>query len=98
MFFNGAVQAGGVGRLRQKSEKLTAYLEALIDRELAGHVTIFTPRAAHERGCQLSLSFRNGVSDVFEKLSAAGVVCDVRKPDVMRIAPTPLYNSFTEVG
>eukprot|EP00616_Rhizochromulina_sp_CCMP1243_P006600 CAMPEP_0118966414 /NCGR_PEP_ID=MMETSP1173-20130426/3888_1 /TAXON_ID=1034831 /ORGANISM="Rhizochromulina marina cf, Strain CCMP1243" /LENGTH=442 /DNA_ID=CAMNT_0006915191 /DNA_START=27 /DNA_END=1355 /DNA_ORIENTATION=- len=90
-------EAGGVQKLRSKSEVLTAYLEALIDSEVADHVTIFTPRDVAQRGCQLSLTFKNGVSDVFDKLSAAGVVCDVRKPDVMRIAPTPLYNSFCDV-
>jgi len=90
-------EAGGVAALRGKSELLTAYLELLLDRELAEHVSIFTPRDVTQRGCQLSLSFKAGVSEVFERLAQQDIICDVRKPDVMRVAPTPLYNSFKDV-
>ena len=54
-------EAGGVGALRTKSEKLTAYLEMLLDAQLSDHVRIFTPRNPLERGCQLSLTFHAGV-------------------------------------
>jgi kynureninase len=99
-------EAGGVQALRGKALKLTALLEALLDQlpkdepRLAGAITIFTPRDPEQRGCQLSLSFDSvpgGVAPVFQKLEAAGVICDVRKPVVMRVAPTPLYNSYVEV-
>ena len=62
-------------------------------------VNIFTPRDPEARGCQLSLSFAGagGVAPVFDALQAKGVICDVRKPDVMRVAPAPLYNSFLDV-
>eukprot|EP00929_Paragymnodinium_shiwhaense_P010196 TRINITY_DN114722_c0_g1_i1.p1 TRINITY_DN114722_c0_g1~~TRINITY_DN114722_c0_g1_i1.p1 ORF type:complete len:463 (-),score=99.80 TRINITY_DN114722_c0_g1_i1:123-1511(-) len=87
----------GMERLRAKSVKLTAYLEALIDTELPGMVSIITPRATEERGAQLSLVFHSNVEAVHAAISRAGVICDLRKPDVMRIAPAPLYNSFSDV-
>jgi len=98
---------GGVVNLRNKSERLTGLLEALLDAFdddeadplLKGQVHIFTPRDPAARGCQLSLAFRcpGGVAPVFSALMAKGVICDVRKPDVMRVAPAPLYNSFVDV-
>lgn len=84
-------------QLRKKSVKLTAYLEALVDTELAGKVDIITPRDPVQRGAQLSLVFRENVESVHAAISKRGVICDVRKPDVMRIAPTPLYNTFEDV-
>lgn len=87
----------GLTSLREKSVRLTAYLEALVDTRLAGKVTILTPREPAARGAQLSLVFNQPVVDVHRRVSARGVICDVRKPDVMRIAPTPLYNNFTDV-
>jgi kynureninase len=94
--------AGEVGNLRAKSELLTAFLEHLLLSPAIlpeGLLTIFTPAHFRERGCQLSLSFtRDDILDeVFDKLSKEGVICDVRKPRVIRIAPTPLYNSFRDV-
>jgi kynureninase len=87
----------GMERLRAKSERLTAYLEALVDTHLRGKVDIITPRDISARGAHLSLVFRLPVLDVHARVSAQGVICDVRKPDVMRIAPTPMYNSFADV-
>ena len=88
----------GMENLRQKSLLLTAYLEHLIDTRLgAEHVNIVTPRDPEQRGAQLSLVFTTDIVSVHEAISAQGVICDVRKPSVMRIAPTPLYNSFRDV-
>jgi kynureninase len=84
-------------RLREKSVKLTAYLESLIDTEFGGSVQILTPRDPAQRGAQLSLVFNVDVKKVQQAIAAQGVICDVREPDVMRIAPAPLYNSFTDV-
>jgi len=89
--------AAGMDRLRAKSLMLTAYLEQLLTSELSSEVTIFTPTDPARRGCQLSLSFSQNLDSVFEKIQAKGVICDVRKPNVMRVAPTPLYNSFSDV-
>jgi len=82
-------------RLRAKSIALTGFLEFLLER-LTPAVRIITPREPAERGCQLSLHIDGG-RPVFERLSAAGVVCDWREPDTLRVAPVPLYNRFEEV-
>ncbi|CAN5127528.1 kynureninase [soil metagenome] len=86
----------GIGDLRRKSVALTGYLEFLLRERCAEHVQILTPSA--ERGCQLSLKIRGGAGRAtFERLESRGVVADWRDPDVIRIAPVPSYNSFTEV-
>lgn len=90
--------AAGMQALREKSVKLTGYLEYLIDARLEGKVAIVTPRDPQQRGCQLSLVIRSGDGRAcFEALEAAGVTCDWREPDVIRVAPVPLYNSFMDV-
>ncbi|KAJ3300171.1 hypothetical protein HK104_003781 [Borealophlyctis nickersoniae] len=84
--------------LRAKSVLLTGYLETLLDGITPKAFTILTPRDPAERGCQLSLLFEGGIMmDVFEDLKNAGVVCDERKPDVIRVAPVPLYSRFGDV-
>eukprot|EP01038_Epipyxis_sp_PR26KG_P005695 gene5695-7861_t len=93
-------QAGGMEKLREKSIQLTGYLESLIRSELSSKIEIFTPSDPNQRGCQLSLSFidlTEGIEEIVEKLKSKGVICDSRKPNVMRVAPTPLYNTFTDV-
>ena len=88
----------GIDKIRRKSELLTGYLEHLIKKDLNNFISIFTPSTPQERGCQLSLAFKNtDLEEVFAFLQQHGVVCDIRKPDVMRIAPVPLYNSFRDV-
>ena len=88
----------GMDVLRAKSEKLTRYFEELIDRELAGKVEVVTPREPARRGCQFSLRVlsENGRA-VFDSISARGVVCDWREPDVIRAAAAPLYNGFEDL-
>jgi kynureninase len=89
----------GMRRLREKSVRLTGYLESLIESQLAGRVAIVTPRASAERGCQLSLRLCAGTASgkaVFEELARRDVICDWREPDVIRVAPVPLYNTFEE--
>ncbi|KAI9014852.1 pyridoxal phosphate-dependent transferase [Gaertneriomyces semiglobifer] len=82
--------------LRAKSVLLTGYLEVLL-MGVQGF-KILTPSESHQRGCQLSLLFDGGLMlPVFEELQRAGIVVDERKPDVIRVAPTPLYNTFTDV-
>lgn len=84
-------------RIRSKSLQLTGFLEFLLDNLLATSVKILSPREPHRRGCQLSLSFTSDLNKVMEYLKNNGVVCDSRKPNVIRIAPCPLYNSFKDV-
>jgi len=93
-------EAGGMGPLRAKSRQLTGYLLYLLD-ELAGDdVTSITPRDPEQRGCQLSLEIVPGDIDgkaVFDEIEAAGVFCDWRYPNVIRVAPAPMFNTFSEV-
>ena len=93
-------RAGGMTILREKSTKLTSYLELLLTSRLGlgQYIHIFTPPRSEERGCQLSITFRNcDIGQMYDLLKRRGVICDIRKPDVMRIAPTPLYNSYCDV-
>src|SRR5438309_9086075 len=93
--------AAGMDALRQKSIKLTNYLQFLLEPEPDGQskkqYTIITPRQADQRGCQLSILVREHPKELFTKLEAADVKCDFREPNVIRAAPTPLYNTFHEV-
>jgi len=89
----------GLPRLRQKSVALTGYLEYLVDR-LGPDVELITPRAAHSRGCQLSVRVTGPQGRgrrVFAALTSLGVIGDWREPDTIRLAPIPLYNSFADV-
>jgi kynureninase len=87
----------GIDSLRAKSIRLTGYLQALIDGLAGDGVEVLTPRATAERGCQLSLRVRRRPREVMAALAKEGVVCDFREPDVVRVAPVPLYNTYHEV-
>ena len=87
----------GFENLREKSIKLTGYLEFLLDEMNNDSINVITPRNPDERGCQLSIQVKNADKSLHTKLTEAGVVSDWREPDVIRIAPTPLYNSFEDV-
>ncbi|MDU0370694.1 kynureninase [Hymenobacter endophyticus] len=91
--------AGGMPALRRKSELLTGYLEFLIQRLGLPKTTleIITPSDPAQRGCQLSLLVHQGGRDLFEHLMAVGVIGDWREPNVIRLAPVPLYNTFEDV-
>lgn len=93
-------EAGGVAALRRKSRVLTAYLEFLLRERgaLADSIEIVTPADAESRGCQLSLRVRGRhAADRQRELAAGGFWLDHRPPDILRAAPTPLYNTFEEV-
>jgi len=92
-------EEAGILELRKKSIILTGYLELLINQELdPSQVTIITPSDPKQRGCQLSLYLnKRDVSEVSKMLEEEGILCDVRKPDVLRVSPTPLYNTFSDV-
>lgn len=92
-------RAATLRRLREKSVRLTGYLESLLDARLGGRVGIITPREENARGCQLSLRIPGGMQAgrrVFEALEAHDVIGDWREPDTIRVAPVPLYNTFEE--
>ena len=95
-------EAGGMDSLRQKSIKLTSYLQFLLESEPDGqskkaYTQLSRREQADERGCQLSILVHEHPKELFTKLEAAGVKCDFREPNVIRAAPTPLYNTFHEV-
>ncbi|MBT8137220.1 MAG: kynureninase [Gammaproteobacteria bacterium] len=87
----------GMQALLDKSNALTGYLAWLIAQKLDRHIEVITPE--HARGCQLSLRLRQPElgKDTQEKLVERGVLCDWREPDVIRVAPVPLYNRYTDV-
>ena len=90
----------GMKALRAKSELLTGYLLYLISQQTdnSQQFRIITPTNKASRGCQLSIQTLDGKGKkLFERLTKAGVIADWREPDVIRIAPVPLYNTFTEV-
>ncbi|MGH7983838.1 MAG: kynureninase [Candidatus Udaeobacter sp.] len=90
-------QAGGIDPLRAKSTKLTGYLEFLLTEIGSKKFSVITPRDPNGRGCQLSILAHQHPKELHDELVAAGVKCDFREPNVIRVAPTPLYNTFHEV-
>jgi kynureninase len=89
--------AAGMDRLRAKSLSLTGYLEYLLDSLKSDAFKVITPRDVKFRGCQLSIVVRDNGRAVFKALEDAGVICDWREPDCIRVAPVPLYNSYEDV-
>jgi kynureninase len=84
----------GMDALIEKSKKLTSYLVYLLENIESDRISIITPQ---ERGCQISIRVKNGNKELFDKLTDNGVIADWREPDVIRIAPVPLYNSYSDV-
>ena len=82
--------------LRAKSERMTGYLQSLIDAIPGAErsIEVTTPRDPSARGCQLSLAVRERPKELHAALTADGVISDFREPDVIRVAPVPLYNTF----
>lgn len=87
----------GMAALREKSLKLNDFLLSLLENVDSSLFKIMTPTDHASRGCQLSLVVHKNGEAVFDGLSKAGVICDWREPDCIRIAPVPLYNSYTDV-
>ncbi|MBY0261224.1 MAG: kynureninase, partial [Phycisphaerales bacterium] len=86
----------GMAALRQKSRRLTDYLQGLIDAIPGSEraIRVITPRDFRERGCQFSLAVLDRGREFHQALTRAGVACDFREPNVVRVAPAPLYNTF----
>jgi kynureninase len=87
----------GMDRLRAKSETLTAYLEFLLHQQPGEAFSVITPRVPAHRGAQLSLQIKANGRGLCDRLAQQGVICDWREPDILRVAPVPLYNSFVDV-
>lgn len=86
----------GMTALRARSLRLTGALEQLVRELPAGRCQLLTPSDPERRGCQLSLRVPGGALAVFEGLRSCGVLPDLRQPDVIRLAPVPLYNTFSD--
>jgi kynureninase len=91
----------GMANLREKSEKLTGYLEytiGLLATEFPdARISIITPSEPAQRGCQISMDVAGRERKLFDDMIAAGVIADFREPCIIRMAPVPLYNSFEDV-
>jgi kynureninase len=93
-------RSAGMDEIRAKSQRLTAYAERLLTERCGTDIEIITPAAADERGCQLSVRIAGGPRRgrrIFDALGGKGIVCDWREPDIIRVAPVPLYNRFIDV-
>lgn len=88
----------GIKRLREKSVKMVEWLETEL-KNLGNQIEILTPSNPEERGCQLSIFIKTrGGKKIFDYLDAKGIITDWREPNVIRVAPVPLYNTFGEMG
>jgi len=95
----GVILKAGINKVRKKSLKMTSYLMYLVDQELSRvpyNFSIGTPREAERRGGHVAVEHRDALR-ISEALRARGVIVDFRPPNVIRIAPTPLYNSYIEI-
>jgi len=85
----------GISQIRDQSKILTGYLESLLS-DIKDKITIITPASKQSRGCQLSIRLHNPIDNIIDILKNKGVICDWRNPDIIRVAPVPLYNSFED--
>ena len=92
-------ERAGMESLRKKSVLLTGFLEFLLNdiAKSSHYFTVITPTNPEERGCQISILMKQNGRKVFNTITKAGVIADWREPDVIRVAPVPMYNSFEEV-
>ncbi|MCF8237724.1 MAG: kynureninase [Saprospiraceae bacterium] len=87
----------GMDWLVDKTQQLTGYLEWLLKQLNNPRLSLITPSDPQQRGCQLSIRVEGADKSIFNRLSARGIIADWREPDVIRVAPVPLYNSFEDV-
>ncbi len=90
-------EEAGIENLVEKSRKLTGYMEFLLNEIQDERISIITPSNADERGCQLSIRVKDADKSLFKAITEKGVIADWREPDVIRVAPVPLYNTFLDV-
>lgn len=87
----------GMPALLEKSKSLTGFLAFCLNDMEDERIRIVTPEDPNQRGCQLSIQVQNADKTLFDKITAEGVIADWREPDVIRVAPVPLYNSYADV-
>jgi kynureninase len=94
-------EEAGIEKLHAKRKLLTAFLHFVVNdinaRQDKKLINVITPANESERGCQVSMLMQSKGKDVFHALTKEGVVADWREPNVIRVAPVPLYNSFEDV-
>ncbi|GLR18658.1 kynureninase [Portibacter lacus] len=90
-------EKAGMKALRNKSVLLTGYLAYLLNELKNDAIEIITPNLQSARGCQLSILLKKGDKRIHDQLVERGIVADWRNPNVIRIAPTPLYNGYEDV-
>jgi kynureninase len=94
-------EQAGMEQLAGKGRRLSDYLLFIIDDINSGQrdktIEVITPRNERERGCQVSMLMLEKGKKVFDQLMKQGVIADWREPNVIRVAPVPLYNSFEDV-
>lgn len=90
-------ESAGIKALRAKSTQLTSYLIYLLQDAAIENIEIITPLQQEQRGCQISLKVKDASKTLFDSITRQGVIADWREPDVIRVAPVPLYNSFEDV-
>jgi kynureninase len=92
---------GGIQKCRAKSLRLTSYLELLLLKFILTpySITILTPPFSSQRGAQLSLLLPANLQlkPILRALEKNGAICDGREPNVVRVSPAPLYNTFSDV-
>ena len=93
------IEKAGFDNMVAKSRALSSYLLFVLDaiNENGKYFTIITPQAADEHGCQVSISVHQNAKKIFDQLLPSGIFADWREPNVIRVAPVPLYNSFKEI-
>lgn len=87
----------GMAKLNEKSRQMTAYLEYMLGQIQNENISVITPATNADRGCQLSIQVKGGNKSLFDAITARGVIADWREPDVIRVAPIPMYNSYVDV-
>jgi len=87
----------GIHNVRKKSQQQTAFLLELLQKIPAAHFTIVTPQSSEGRGSQITLIIHQGSKKCLQSLEKSGIICDFRPPNMLRIAPSPLYNTFYEI-
>ena len=94
-------ERAGMKEICKKRDELTSYLEFVINEVSSAteglEIEIITPTEIAKRGAQLSLLAHKSGKEIFDRLTESGVIADWREPNVIRIAPAPLYNSFYDV-
>lgn len=91
-------EEAGMENIREKSKKQTTFLYTLLENARGTHFDMITPKEPELRGCQLSLRIKCSRSEeILRKLERLGITCDFRPPNILRVAPSPLYTSFYEI-